>query len=63
MMIGSKQITVRVHDENCTVHLYQKSKTIWLADGYYMGTSVEGKGATQSQARDSWKRIAERVDD
>jgi hypothetical protein len=63
MMIGSKISTAVVHGEHCEIHIYQKSKTVWIVDGEYKGKSFTGSGTSRSAAETLWKRYAERSDD
>ena len=50
--------TVQVFDETQDVHLYRKSKSVWIAVGQYMGRTIEVKGRTTSEALASWREAA-----
>ena len=63
MMIGSKKSTAIVHGERCDIHIFQRSKTVWIVDGEYRGKSFTGSGSTRSAAETNWKKLAERSED
>ena len=50
--------TVRVWDESQEITVYQKSKTVWVAVGEYMGGRVETKGSSASAAAKHWQDAA-----
>lgn len=50
--------TVKVWDKPHEVSVYQKSKSVWIAVGTYMGQRLEVKGRTQSQALSAWREAA-----
>jgi len=50
--------TVLVWNQPYEISVYQKSKTVWIAVGEYMGKHVETKGATQSAAISHWREAA-----
>jgi hypothetical protein len=49
---------VKVWDKSCEITVYQKSKTVWIAVGDYMGAQIETKGSSQSSAAAHWKDAA-----
>lgn len=49
---------VNVWDKPHEITVYQKSKSVWIAVGEYMGKRVEVKGRTQSQAISAWREAA-----
>ena len=40
------------------VSVYQKSKSVWIAVGHYLGELVEVKGRSESQALMLWRETA-----
>ena len=50
--------TVTVWDKPCEVTTAQKSKTVWVAVGTYMGEWVEVRARTESQAVSKWSEAA-----
>jgi len=53
-----REHTVQVWNQPQQVTVYQKSKSVWIAVGTYMGERVEVKGRTESQALGSWREAA-----
>jgi hypothetical protein len=51
-------IVVRVWDKPCEITVYQKSKTVWIAVGEYMGKTIETEGSSQRAAAMHWKEAA-----
>ena len=51
-------MNVEVWDRNYEVDVYQRSKSVWIAIGDYMGQSVEVKGSSASSAVAHWKEAA-----
>jgi hypothetical protein len=49
---------VRVWNEEVEVDVYQKSKTVWVAVGTYMGKTIEVKGRSGSSALALWRDAA-----
>jgi hypothetical protein len=49
---------VIVWDQPYTVSVYQKSKSVWMAVGEYMGKRIETKGRSQTQAIGAWREAA-----
>ena len=52
------KLTVTVWGKQQEIEVYQKSKSVWIAVGEYMGERLEVKGATESQAANSWREAA-----
>jgi hypothetical protein len=50
--------TVRVHGELRKIIVYQKSKSIWVAVGDYMGKPLEVKDRSASSAEKAWADAA-----
>lgn len=50
--------TVTVWDQPCTIEVYQKSKSVWIAVGDYMGKRVEVKDRSASSAAALWRETA-----
>ena len=50
--------TVRVWDKPHKIDVYQKSKTVWIAVGDYMGQRIETKGSTAYTAANRWREAA-----
>jgi hypothetical protein len=50
--------TVRVWDKPYEITVYQKSKTVWIAVGDYVGRSVETKRSSASAAAKAWQEAA-----
>jgi hypothetical protein len=40
------------------VEVYQKSKSVWIATGHYMGEHIKVKGRSETQAIGSWRETA-----
>jgi len=51
--------TVRVWDQPQEITVYQKSKSVWVAVGEYMGERVETKGSSASAAAKHWQDAAQ----
>lgn len=52
------QEAVEVWGQSCTVSVHQKSKTVWIAVGNYMGVRIETKDSTKSTALKRWQEAA-----
>ena len=50
--------TVRVWSEDVEVSVYQKSKSVWVAVGTYMGHHIETKGRSANSALSLWRDAA-----
>lgn len=46
--------TVHVWDVAHFITVYQKSKSVWIAVGDYMGKPIEVKGSSASSAASAW---------
>ena len=53
-----REHTVQVWNQPQQVTVYQKSKSVWIAVGTYLGERVEVKGRTESQALGQWREAA-----
>jgi len=53
-----REHTVQVWNTPQKVTVYQKSKSVWVAVGTYMGEHVEVTGRTETQAIGSWREAA-----
>lgn len=40
------------------ITVYQKSKTVWIAVGEYMGDRIETKGSSPTSAAEHWREAA-----
>lgn len=56
--VVEREHTVPVWNQPQQVTVYQKSRSVWVAVGTYMGERIEVKGRTESQALDSWREAA-----
>ncbi len=54
----NQQHKVYVWEKSCEISVYQKSKTVWIAVGEYMGERIEVKGRSKSSALASWTEAA-----
>jgi hypothetical protein len=54
--MGEHTVTVWGNPEK--VEVYQKSKSVWIAVGDYMGQRIEVKGRSQGSALSLWKDAA-----
>ena len=50
--------TVLVWDKPHEISAYQKSKSVWIAVGEYMGERLETKGPSESAAVKHWREAA-----
>jgi hypothetical protein len=53
-------VRVWPNDEPCEITIVQKSKSVWIAVGDYMGRRVEVQGRTASNAEITWRTVAHR---
>jgi hypothetical protein len=53
-----RERTVVVWNEPCSVSVYRKSKTVWVAVGEYMGERIEVKDRSEGTALLRWKEAA-----
>jgi hypothetical protein len=49
---------VTVWDKRHTIEVYQKSKSVWIAVGSYMGQHIEVKSSSASSAAKLWAEAA-----
>jgi hypothetical protein len=49
---------VRVWDEQFEITVVQKSKSVWIAVGTYMGKTVEVQGRSERSAMAHWREAA-----
>jgi hypothetical protein len=52
------EVGVRVWGETVKIEVYQKSKTVWIAYGDYMGQALEVKRPTRGAAMKGWVSAA-----
>ncbi len=58
-MVGqSFERTVAVWNEHCSVTVYHKHKTVWVASGDYIGEPLETKGSSMTSALAHWRDAA-----
>jgi len=57
-MAGGIRIPVIVWDKVIEIVVYQRSKSVWIASGDYMGEHLETKGASHSSAAAHWREAA-----
>lgn len=58
-MIGAeREHKVTIWSQSHTVSAYQKSKSVWVAIGDYMGERIETKGSSVNSALTAWKNTA-----
>lgn len=58
-MIGAgRDVKVRVWDQQIEISVYQKSKSVWMASGTYLGQHIEVKGASAGSATRLWVSTA-----
>ena len=51
--------TVKVWEISYEIDVYQKSKSVWIAVGEYMGKQFDVKGRTETQAVKRWREAAQ----
>jgi len=49
---------ITVWDKPYEITVHQKSKSVWIASGHYMGQYLQVKGSTASQAESHWREAA-----
>jgi hypothetical protein len=52
------QVTVEVWKKAYTITVHQKSKSVWIAVGDYMGERLEAQGRSESAAANRWREAA-----
>lgn len=50
--------SVTVWGRPCTVSLYQRSRSVWVATGEYMGSHLETQDRSPGAALKRWKEAA-----
>jgi hypothetical protein len=45
-------------DEPCEITIFQKSKSVWIAVGQYMGKTLEVQGRSAGSAASLWRDAA-----
>jgi hypothetical protein len=50
---------VKVWEQQCRISVHQKSKSVWIAVGNYLGERVEVKGRSETQAVSAWREAAQ----
>ncbi len=53
------ETAVNVWGKPVEVSVYQKSKSVWIAVGTYMGGHLEVKGSSRTSALSHWRKAAE----
>ena len=53
-----EKVIVKDCDKDYEITVQQKSKTVWIARGMYMGEYLESKGASSSAAVAHWLKQA-----
>lgn len=54
----TRQRTIEVWGEQVPVDVYQRSKSVWVAVGEYMGQRIETKDRSAGSALLRWKEAA-----
>jgi hypothetical protein len=52
------QVIVEVWGKSHSISVYQKSKSVWIAVGDYMGERLEAQGRSESTAANRWREAA-----
>ena len=50
--------TVKVHSDTVEISVYQKSKSVWIATGTYLGQHYQVTGRSEVQAASAWAEAA-----
>ena len=58
MIGGGREITVKVWSESYKIEVYQKSRSVWVASGEYMGELHSTKGSSGTSAAAAWREWA-----
>lgn len=56
--VMEREHTVQVWNQPQKVTVYQRSKTVWIAVGVYLGETLGVKSRTERQALGSWREAA-----
>jgi hypothetical protein len=59
MSFVRREHPVTVQGTPCTVTVYQRSKSVWIAVGYYLGERVETKHSREWTALRLWIEAAD----
>jgi len=51
--------TVRVWGKFYAIRIYQRSKTVWIAEGDFEGKRITAKGSSGTSAAAHWQRAAQ----
>lgn len=54
--MGSR--TVKVWGDNVEISVHQKSKSVWIATGTYLGKPYQVQGRSETQAASAWAEAA-----
>jgi len=57
-LMSERDHTVMVWGRPCTVSVYRKSKTVWVATGAYMGESITVQDRSEGTALKRWREAA-----
>jgi hypothetical protein len=49
-----REHSVTVHGTPCTLLVYQRSKSVWIAVGFYMDERIETKDSRERAAINRW---------
>jgi hypothetical protein len=47
---------IEVLEKSIEISVYQKSKTVWIAEGTYVGKAYRAQGRTEPRAMSAWAR-------
>lgn len=56
--VGAMTAIVEVWGKKYEITVHQKSKSVWIARGEYMGEQIETKDSSESTAIKRWKEAA-----
>jgi len=54
--------SIIIEGKLCTVVAYQRSKTVWIASGDYLGQRIEMRGSSANSAVKRWADAARKID-
>lgn len=54
----TSDVTVKVWDRDTQMSVHQRSKSVWVASGEYMGHRIEVTGRSRTQAIALWREAA-----
>jgi hypothetical protein len=58
MSLIQREHPVTIHGTPCTLIVYQRSKSVWIAVGYYMDERIETKDSRESTVIERWVEVA-----